>query len=105
MTNSLQSLCLNPSKTFAAMIHMRYKDTHHESEPAREYPMAKVDRPAPQISTGNLMNRESAHCSLSTRVKGNFEQIITNVMKENGEIQMIKNNIEAEDEKLSSCNS
>lgn len=57
----------------------------------------------PHVSTGNLMNRESAHCSPSRRVKGDFEQMVTNGMKENSQIQKVKNNIEAEDERLRSC--
>lgn len=49
------------------------------------------------------MNQESAHCSPSRRVKGDFEQVVTNGMKENGQIQKVKNNTEAEDERLCSC--
>lgn len=48
------------------------------------------------------MNQESAHCSLSRRVKGDFEQMVTSGMKENSQIQKVKNNREAEDERLCS---
>lgn len=74
----------------------------YESEPAREYPTAKVGRPASYVVTGNLMNRESAHISPSERVKGDFEQMVINGLKENSQTQKVKNNTEAEDERLCS---
>lgn len=48
------------------------------------------------------MNRESAHISPSERVKGDFEQMVINGLKENSQTQKVKNNTEAEDERLCS---
>lgn len=49
------------------------------------------------------MNRESARFSPSERVKGDFEQTVINGLKENSQIQKVKNNMEAEVERLCSC--
>lgn len=65
-------------------------------------PLRLADQPL-YVVTGNLMNRESAHFSPSKRVKGDFEQMVINGLKENSQIQKVKTNTEAEDERLCSC--